>query len=33
MMMKTVVSLSMFLLAVFLPAAPASADSITLVLT
>jgi hypothetical protein len=33
MMMKMVVSLSMFLLAMFLPAAPASADSITLVLS
>jgi hypothetical protein len=33
MMKKTVVSLSIFLLAVFLPAAPASADSITLVLS
>ena len=33
MMKKTVLSLSMFLLTVFLPAAPASADSITLVLS
>jgi hypothetical protein len=32
-MKKTVLSLSIFLLAMFLPAAPASADSITLVLS